>query len=57
MNFPYRSPFSLHLIINWVATNNPAEVGLNDNQYACFANLSGANKKDVKGVPIKFLGS
>jgi len=55
MNLPYCAPFTLGDIENWVAVNRPAEVGMNDRQYAYYAALMSVNTRDIKGVPIAFL--
>ena len=55
MNFPYRVPFRIDTLRNWVATNRPEHVAMTDSQYSWYASLMRENKKDVDGVPIKFL--
>jgi len=59
MRFPYKSepPFSFNLMTldDWVATCKPAQIEMSDPQYALFASLSRANRKEYKGIPIVFL--
>jgi hypothetical protein len=55
MNFPYRAPFQLATLVDWVARLNPSDIGMNDSQYAWYASMMKVNKRDVDGVPIRFL--
>ena len=49
--------FSLPDVEYWVSQVKPTQIEMNDNQYAWYANLRGANKKDHNGIPIIFLDS
>lgn len=57
MPFPYRKPFRLETLHDWVIKNKPAYIGMNDNQYSWYCHLMRANKKDVSGIPIQFLNA
>jgi hypothetical protein len=55
MNLPYRPGFfSLRDIEDWTATHKPTQIEMNDQQYACFANMNGMNLKTFKTIPIVF---
>lgn len=55
MMLPYRTMmFDLRSLAFWVEENKPTQIEMNDGQYAWFANLSSANKKDFSGIPIVF---
>jgi hypothetical protein len=34
--------------------HNPSQIEMNDGQYAWYANLCSANRKDFRGIPIVF---
>ena len=55
MNFPFRVPFDLRDIQEWVRQHRPLHVALNDSQYSWYAQLIGKCAKDIFGVPIRFL--
>ena len=59
MRFPYKAepPFSFNLMTldEWVQTCKSAQIEMTDPQYALFANLSRANRRDFKRIPIVFL--
>lgn len=56
MLFPYKAPFSHFVLTDWLVKNNPAEVGMNDNQYFWYTDMIARScKKDVNGIPITFL--
>jgi hypothetical protein len=55
MRFPYRAPFPMAVLVDRALKQNPAEIGMNDNQYSWYASLSRTNKKDVNSIPIVFL--
>lgn len=55
MMFPYQKMlFDLRSVAQWIEANKPTQIEMNDGQYAWFAELSRANKRDFKGVPIFF---
>ena len=39
----------------WAAAVNPSQIEMTDEQYAHYANLCRANRKDFNGIPIVFL--
>ena len=57
MNFPYPVPFALITLTKWIERVNAEWVGMTDRQYAFYCNIVRCNKKDVNGVPIKFLNA
>jgi len=55
MLLPYQKYlFDLRSLTFWVEENKPTQIDMNDGQYAWFAHLSRATKKDVGGIPIVF---
>ena len=55
MMLPYaKMMFDLRSLAFWVETNKPTQIEMNDGQYAWFADLSRANKRDFNGIPIVF---
>lgn len=56
MNLPFRPHFfSLRDVSAWVDLHKPTQIEMNDGQYAWFANLSCANRRDFSGIPIVFV--
>ena len=55
MNFPYAAPFREETLINWMASDLPAEVGMRNSPYSWYAALKRECKRDGAGVPIAFL--
>jgi hypothetical protein len=55
MKLPYqKGMFDLRSVAQWVEVNKPAQIEMNDAQYAWFANMSCANKREFTGIPIVF---
>jgi hypothetical protein len=55
MNLPYgKMMFDLRGLAAWAETNKPTQIEMNDGQYAWYAHLSRANRKDFNGIPIVF---
>src|SRR5438270_2372825 len=55
MMSPFRPPFALEFLINWVALNCLGKTAIRipvrttDQQYSWYAGLVGTNKRDVRG--------
>jgi hypothetical protein len=55
--FPYKPRFSAATLIDWVEAQHPITIGINDSQYAWYADqIAKECRKDVNGIPIRFLG-
>ena len=55
MQLPYgKTMFDLRSLAFWVEEHKPTQIEMNDGQYAWFAGLSSANRKDFNGIPIVF---
>jgi hypothetical protein len=55
MNFPFPVPFKIQTMEDWVVAVRPISIYMTDRQYAHFTNLCAANKREFKGIPIRFL--
>lgn len=55
MNFPFPVPFTVQTLQDWIALERPLTIFMTDKQYAHPANLLGANPREIKGIPIRFL--
>jgi hypothetical protein len=46
-----REMFDLRSLAFWVDHHNPSHIEMNDGQYAWYANLCSANRKDFREFP------
>jgi len=50
VKLPYQKMmFDLRSLAFWVDQHNPSQIEMNDGQYAWYANLCSANRKDFRG--------
>jgi hypothetical protein len=59
MQFPFENTInhqcSIPDIDHWISQAKPTQIEMSDNQYAWYANLMRANRRDHNGIPIVFL--
>ena len=55
MKLPYQKMmFDLRSLAFWAEEHKPTQIEMNDGQYAWYADLCRANRRDFSGIPIVF---